>query len=249
MTTASPSSGAPQDLPELPDLPQPDVYDPGRFGVAWVGVKVIKYAQDYARAAILADRAARQEAVPAGFWLAPIEPDEEMVDAVRNADLDIYWGYYADGKPSGGDDVFRLMRDDWLSRHPATRAQQAESDHLASLFESLDVDKSQPGYHWRKGWNAALRRVQGYLPSWLKAADRPVAVENDTARLDWLECRCCDVSRLGDKARTIRISWNNGADHVDVGPFTHPNWRAALDAARSVQDAYIPRYKPNEDCS
>lgn len=54
----------------------------------------------------------------------------------------------------------------------------------------------------------------------------------DTERLDWLERRCCDVSRLGDSARTIRIAWNNGADHVDVGPHTHRSWREAIDAAR-----------------
>jgi hypothetical protein len=59
----------------------------------------------------------------------------------------------------------------------------------------------------------------------------------DTERLDWIERKVCDVSRLGDSARTVRIAWNNGADHVDIGPHCHANWRVAIDAAIAAQEA------------
>lgn len=34
---------------------------------------------------------------------------------------------------------------------------------LSKMFECLDgVDREQPGYHWRRGWNDALRRAMDY---------------------------------------------------------------------------------------
>lgn len=65
------------------------------------------------------------------------------------------------------------------------------------------------------------------------AAPEP-AVNEDAARLDWIERKVCDVSRLGDSARTLRISWNNGADSVFVGPSYNATWRAAIDDARAA---------------
>jgi hypothetical protein len=54
----TPDTNTTQPLPPLPELPYPDVIDPGRFGVAWGDVKVIAYAQAYARAALAAQPAA-----------------------------------------------------------------------------------------------------------------------------------------------------------------------------------------------
>jgi len=33
---------------------------------------------------------------------------------------------------------------------------------LSAMAQSLDVDKNQMGYHWRKGWNDALRQAMDY---------------------------------------------------------------------------------------
>jgi hypothetical protein len=41
--------------------------------------------------------------------VVPVEPTEEMVDAALNAGLDIYFGYQANGAPSGPEDVYRAM--------------------------------------------------------------------------------------------------------------------------------------------
>lgn len=63
-----------------------------------------------------------------------------------------------------------------------------------------------------------------------------LAVPDDTKRLDWIERNVCDVSRLGDAARTLRISWNNGADYAYVGPRYNANWREAIDTARAAAE-------------
>jgi hypothetical protein len=60
------------------------------------------------------------------------------------------------------------------------------------------------------------------------------ALREDAERLDWIERNVCDVSRLGDSARTVRISWNNGADYAFVGPRYNATWREAIDAARAA---------------
>ena len=64
------------ELPPLPVLPRPDVYDPGRFGVAWGDVKLVDFAQAYARAAIEADR--RLRAVPGNM----VPTDAQILDWV-----------------------------------------------------------------------------------------------------------------------------------------------------------------------
>ena len=46
------------------------------------------------------------------------EPTEEMVESVR--DHDNYWGYYADGRPSGPDNCWRGMIDTALSEGTQT---------------------------------------------------------------------------------------------------------------------------------
>jgi len=74
------------------------------------------------------------------------------------------------------------------------------------------------------------------------AAPEPVLASEDTARLDWIERNVCNVDRLGDSARTLRISWNNGADRVFVGPGYSATWRDAIDSARaSVPAAGEPK--------
>ena len=52
----------------------------------------------------------------------------------------------------------------------ALAQQQAEPcvsvSRLASMTEPLDgLEKSQPGYHWKRGWNDALRRAMDYAAS------------------------------------------------------------------------------------
>jgi hypothetical protein len=42
------------DLPALPPLPRPDIYDPGRFGFGWRETTIYAYAQTYARECIAA---------------------------------------------------------------------------------------------------------------------------------------------------------------------------------------------------
>ena len=55
-----------------------------------------------------ASAAAQGEAVPAGFWLAPMEADQDMRLAPNKRwDMTTTW---------------RAMRDSWLSRHPAPPA-------------------------------------------------------------------------------------------------------------------------------
>jgi hypothetical protein len=61
---------------------------------------------DCADAAIAAHLRALEAA---GLCVVPIEPTNEMSDAAYNADLDIYWGYSADGRPGSAEDVYRLM--------------------------------------------------------------------------------------------------------------------------------------------
>jgi hypothetical protein len=39
------------------------------------------------------------------------EPTEPMAEAALNDDLDIYWSYYADGRPGSPEDVWRVMID------------------------------------------------------------------------------------------------------------------------------------------
>ena len=41
--------------------------------------------------------------------IAMTDPTDAMVEAAHNGDFDIYWGYYADGRPGGAVDVFRAM--------------------------------------------------------------------------------------------------------------------------------------------
>lgn len=37
------------------------------------------------------------------------EPSEAMIEAALDANLDIYWGYRADERPGGPEDVWRVM--------------------------------------------------------------------------------------------------------------------------------------------
>jgi hypothetical protein len=53
---------------------------------------------------------ARIEALAAaGFKVLGREPTEAMVDATD--ETDVYWGYWADGRPGGPDAIWRLMFD------------------------------------------------------------------------------------------------------------------------------------------
>ena len=47
--------------------------------------------------------------LPGGLVCVPEEPTEALVDAVLDADLDIYWGYRSDGTPGWPQDVYRIM--------------------------------------------------------------------------------------------------------------------------------------------
>lgn len=64
--------------------------------------------------------------------------------------------------------AFGVVRDLLHKAAPAPHQQAGQAkavtvEVLATMFESLDgVDKNQTGYHWLKGWNAALRHAIGY---------------------------------------------------------------------------------------
>lgn len=61
--------------------------------------------------------------VPLGYGMTDVEASEyarAVIEAMREPteamikptyDLDVYWGYYADGRPGGPDDVWRAMLD------------------------------------------------------------------------------------------------------------------------------------------
>lgn len=51
-----------------------------------------------------------------------------------------------------------------LATHPAAPA-VAEPVRLPPFEGFEGKDKNQPGYHWAKGWNDALRRVMDYNPA------------------------------------------------------------------------------------
>jgi hypothetical protein len=85
---------------------------------------------------------------------------------------------------------------------------------------------------WRdaiRDWSERAKVAERQLPDRERAAS--LVAGEDTKRLDWIESKVCDVSRLGDAARTLRISWNNGADSVFVGPGYSATWREAIDRA------------------
>lgn len=56
-------------------LPKPDVFDPGRFGVAWGEGKVLAYAA----AAVAAEREAILQMLPGGQWCDP----QQIADMIR----------------------------------------------------------------------------------------------------------------------------------------------------------------------
>ena len=44
---------------------------------------------------------------------------------------------------------------------------------LSAMAQSLDVDKNQTGYHWRKGWNDALRQAMDYARTYTTPVPAP----------------------------------------------------------------------------
>lgn len=66
---------------------------------------------------------------------------------------------------------------------------------LSKMFEDLEgIDTGQPGYHWRKGWNAALRRAMDYAAP----ADR---IEADTDELTRLRTKVAELEATLGQAR------------------------------------------------
>lgn len=87
-------------------------------------------------------KAEAQTHIPVGFWLAPLEPDEDMWTAGRDPvhlrDTNFYrplslpvpnWQKHPDGtvetntsKGTTATHVFRAMRDSWLERNPTLKS-------------------------------------------------------------------------------------------------------------------------------
>ncbi len=70
-------------------------------------------------AALRAGQGDGETGVPAGFWLAPKEPDEEMIEAGKDERMECF----KDTTLSVGAALMRIMnaaRDSWLARHPQT---------------------------------------------------------------------------------------------------------------------------------
>lgn len=81
------------DTPELPPRPEPRIVSYQTDG-AMRTTELRTYdgfdMDDYARAAILADRATRLAEAPKGWVLVPVEPTHAMQDAAHKATLERY---------------------------------------------------------------------------------------------------------------------------------------------------------------
>lgn len=100
-------------------------------------------------------------------------------------------------------------------------------------------------------WEQEARECWKSIEQWCdravaaeKDADRAraasLAVPEDTKRLDWLDREMCEATRQSDAARTLRISWNNGADRVFVGSGYRSPWREAIDLAMLAATPDVP---------
>lgn len=127
---------------EDPWLPEPHVYESGKCvqfmgrHEFWDKGDVLLAIREAVCAAL--SKPAGQgdgEAVPAGFWLAPMEPTVEMVTAKLS-------------HPHGPAMMFRAMRDAWLARHPQTL--------VHADVERLDDLEAAKHFHHLVGWSEDL---------------------------------------------------------------------------------------------
>lgn len=107
-----------------------------------------------ARAIIAADRAARPATgVPAaGYWLAPMEPDTEMMSAASLHTFSVQW---------------KRARDSWLSRHPSPNGEDREMER--AIWCKHCGEGTVPGY-------CRLRKSREIMP--VDCA----AIQSDAAR-------------------------------------------------------------------
>lgn len=69
-------------------------------------------------------------------------------------------------------------------------------DTLSGMFEPMEgLDRNQPGYEWRRGWNDALRRVMGYAS--------PLAPDHLTPIDMVLRCPACGLQHIDEPERSL----------------------------------------------
>lgn len=93
-----------------------------------------------------------------------------------------------------------------VGQAPAASAEMKNAvtvNQLERLFESENVDKHQPGYHWRKGWNAAIRRCMDIsYPMYATpvAAQAPQHITSATAARDEFPMLYDSLDALDERA-------------------------------------------------
>lgn len=198
--------------------------------------------------------AASPAASPADMVLVPREPTRDMLDAgaqtpamlaIGNASTITQLRSGVSLPPETFKDgpamlqAYRAM----IAAAPklaATAQPAAPLDHLQVLShigtarESINDAADEPAKMRREllaGAMRALDKAVSILAQPSQPSQPAAPTEHpDTKRMDWIESKVCDVSRLGDSARTLRISWNNGANSTFVGPSYSTTWREAIDA-------------------
>jgi len=137
---------------DLPPLPYPQM--PGRD---YTGSDMQAYARAAVRAALAQQQQQQQQAEPV---------NAELVAALAR----LLACSEAEGDPASKDTIAAEAAARAALARAALAQQQAELcvsvSRLASMTEPLDgLEKSQPGYHWKRGWNDALRRAMDYAAS------------------------------------------------------------------------------------
>lgn len=130
----------------------------------------------------------------------------------------------------------KLMMIDKLAKARGFPSIAKALESLPPLPAPFDTPKLSKELTW-EDYVAIAQAATDYAKTYARAALAQQVGAGDSERLDWIERKVCDVSRLGDSARTVRISWNNGADYVSVGPSYCANWREAIDTAMAYDAA------------
>ena len=165
-----------------------------------------------------ASAAAQGEAVPAGFWLAPMEADQDMRLAPNKRwDMTTTW---------------RAMRDSWLSRHPAPpasasapRAQPAAAsaavrEHVETAYRLVFEGYSRPRDYYSIDHDYIvflrdkLTKAHGILQRAIGVAQAaPVDALPELPEEDaWLVTEGVDVGVGMDRESRLSWDWVEGAE-------------------------------------
>lgn len=124
---------------------------------------------------------------------------------------------------------------------------------LQSMWKSIDVDKEQPGYHWRKGWNDALRQAMDYA-TLLSSPALPVPSNFPTKIMELLVEM---TDRVGSE---FKGPWEDGngeplQDDADaavawiksralpVGEMTEIDWKDQYEKQKRRAEMWIAKYE------